>query len=636
MPRIYLTYRPEEGTHDEAQAIARHLEQTWGQGHVVLSPAYEAHDILALAEGVRRCDALLLLIGPFWHQLVDEKRRHVLHEPTDYQYTELMTALELDMWISVIRLKDAPPPQASILPPDLRRLAREDSFALNMAERDEALEALNKRIRFSRRKQTTPHLASKTPRPLPPLEDSRRVAPSVRPAQQNFWANSWTIRAFLLLVALGIVLALATQIGAPNTRPRLIVSEPTQIRREPTTVTIDPVQLLSMSLGDLQSTRLADIRSNAEATPQPNLSAEDIRATSRALLSGTLEANSPLSDSATRAAQSRATAYVLATRSVEEAYARRLRGTVLDERLSISSDTLELVETLQTMRILSDDAYEWAVFSPDGRYLFVERTLGITRYDMRFGKAEREEAESLGIRRLAPLNNGGYATLFDDSRMAQVDWPTREGVLPMVHNLVGDYGEAWDVASDGDLLAFGFEDVVYIVKPRAVQDFYEVSRIPLGSPPVIMVANAGRLAVVMKDTSAAVYDMGSGEALLSLPVPSTARPIQAMSFSADGNVMALAFQDGGVDVFSVDSGERVDRLQQPYVSDVALNHNGTVAALAKEEDGLSLHLIRSTAERSHVLPSEGFVPHSVNFSPDGRTLVANDDQKVTIYGIPAR
>jgi len=599
MPRIYLTYRPEEGTHDEAQAIARHLEQTWGQGHVILSPAYEAHDILALAEGVRRCDALLLLIGPFWHQLVDEKRRHVLHEPTDYQYTELMTALELDMWISVIRLKDAPPPQASILPPDLRRLAREDSFALNMAERDEALEALNKRIRFSRRKQTTPHLASKTPRPLPPLEDPRISPPPPRPA-----ITRPPVRAiFAMLVVLTVSIGVANWLFASPPAPPSFRFRETGLLR---------------------------------ATDRPILSAEDIRATSRALLSGTLEANSPLSDSATRAAQSRATAYVLATRSVEEAYARRLRGTVLDERLSISSDTLELVETLQTMRILSNDAYEWAVFSPDGRYLFVERTLGITRYDMRFGKAEREEAESLGIRRLAPLNNGGYATLFDDSRMAQVDWPTREGVLPMVHNLVGDYGEAWDVASDGDLVAFGFEDVVYIVRPRAARNFDEVSRIALESPPVIMVANAGRLAVVMQDTSAAVYDMGSGEALFSLPAPSTARPIQAMSLSADGNVMALAFRDGWVEIFAVSAGGRVDRLEQPFVSDVALNHNGTVAALAKEEDGLSLHLIRSTAERSHVLPSEGFVPHSVNFSPDGRTLVANDDQKVTIYGIPAR
>ncbi|MCS6836144.1 MAG: toll/interleukin-1 receptor domain-containing protein [Anaerolineae bacterium] len=574
MPRIYLTYRPEEGTRDEAQAIARRLEQDWGQGHVSLSPTYDADDILALAEGVRRCDALLMVIGPFWNQLVDEKHRHISQDTTDYQYTELLAALELNMWISVIRLRGAPPIQAAVLPPDLRSLAREDSFSLDMANLDEAMQALKERIRFSRRKQSLAQSAIKPPRPLPPLEDPRRAPSRVYRPETRPWYRVRPLVALALLTIVGAAFVFPSISGTP--RPSL----------------------------------------------RPTLSIDEIRATADA-------------DSVTRTAQSLATVHALATRSAEEMQARRLSSSVLASRLAISSDTLPKLEVLQTMRVpraATPDSYRWIVFSANGRYLFAERSRGLTRYSTADGQAETQSQFASNLLRLAVLNNGNYAALFGDGRIAHVEWTGSINRTPRVYELASS--NTSDVASDGELIALGFRDRVVIQRPQG-QGWVRARTFPIASRPTIMVANSGRVAVVTESGSTHLFDMTNGETMLSVPAFEPPRPIQAMNLSADGNVIALAYEDWDVEVFSV-TGGRVDRFEQPSVRDVALNADGTLIAIASEGNGVVLRRVGDPEQQRVVFYDPGFRPVGINFSPDDRTLVANDNQKVTIYGIPTQ
>ena len=591
MPRIYLTYRPEESILDEVRAIAGRLEQDWGQDCIVLSPTYTADDILALAEGVRRCDALLMLIGPFWSQLVNEERRHILQDPGDYQYTELMTALELNMWISVVRLRNAPPIDASLLPPDLKALAREDSFSLDMAQLDEAIQALKERIRFSRRRQVMTSTSGKGSYLRPPLEDPRRAAPTIHPQVSSILddlrlglrTRPLVVMALVIIVAIGAIL-----LGSSPSQPRLL----------PTV-----------------------------ATQQAELRATEAVAVQTMEIALTLEALAL----ATRAAASATAAE--STRVVEEANVQRLLNSVLAPRLAISRDTMDRVETLQTMRIPRDaspDAYRWVVFSANGRYLFTERKNGLTRYDMTSGQAQAQSQVAAGLVRLAVLNSGDYLALLGDGRIAQVEWVGGADRAPRVSDLAIDHTS--DVASDGELIALGFEDRV-VIQRRQGQGWVRVRTLPLASPPMVMVASSGKLAVAMQDNSLLAVDMNSGETLLNLPAD--LEKTQAMNLSADGNVVALAYSNGLIEVSSLRTGESLARFSEPGVRDVALNANGTLIATASSGNGVVLRTIGPQSQR-RTLYHPDFLPHAINFSSDDRTIVANDDQKVTIYGIPAR
>lgn len=193
MPRIYVTYRPEDSVRDEVERICQRLEQEWGAGSVQRTPAYQAQDILQLGREVQACDALILVVGQFWARLVDERGKPLLMNGNDYQYTELVAALEVDMWVSLITVDQTPVPTRQDFPEELHELLRHDRFSVTREQIDDALEALKGRIRFSRKKnQYAPkgkaksNYASDTPasaRPMPSVNDGalRSLSERLRP-----------------------------------------------------------------------------------------------------------------------------------------------------------------------------------------------------------------------------------------------------------------------------------------------------------------------------------------------------------------------------------------------------------------------------------------------------------------------
>src|SRR5689334_13388801 len=108
MPRIYLTYRPEDSTHQEVERIYARMAARYGAENVLRTAAGGNVDAAYLAQLVNDCDALIVVIGRFWLNMLTEEGQRVIDDHDDYQHIELMTALaDENMWVTVIFTDDA-------------------------------------------------------------------------------------------------------------------------------------------------------------------------------------------------------------------------------------------------------------------------------------------------------------------------------------------------------------------------------------------------------------------------------------------------------------------------------------------------------------------------------------------------
>lgn len=93
-----------------------------------------------LTEAVRRCEALLVVIGPHWLEAEDGTRR--LDEPDDVVRLEIATALEAGVPIVPVLVDGARMPGAADLPEPLRALANRNAVEITNARFDTDAERL--------------------------------------------------------------------------------------------------------------------------------------------------------------------------------------------------------------------------------------------------------------------------------------------------------------------------------------------------------------------------------------------------------------------------------------------------------------------------------------------------------------
>lgn len=130
MPRhIIIAYRKYDTTRDEALKIAKYLQHKVGTSYVrVLNPD---DDMLTAMRIVRRTDAMLLIVGNRWLDMVDEYGRRLIDDAGDPHHAAITTALEKrGTWVSVLLADGMEMPDKDKLPPPLRDLTNRDVMTL--------------------------------------------------------------------------------------------------------------------------------------------------------------------------------------------------------------------------------------------------------------------------------------------------------------------------------------------------------------------------------------------------------------------------------------------------------------------------------------------------------------------------
>lgn len=131
MAKIYITYRKYDTSRQEIDKLANHLRRAFGDAIVMISSAGD-DDVVSITRKVKAVDAVLLVIGERWLDMVDERGKRLIDNRLDPHYTELVTALEDETkWVSTILIDGAKMPTLEQLPRDLHPLTERDVIDLS-------------------------------------------------------------------------------------------------------------------------------------------------------------------------------------------------------------------------------------------------------------------------------------------------------------------------------------------------------------------------------------------------------------------------------------------------------------------------------------------------------------------------
>lgn len=159
---------------------------------------------------------------------------------------------------------------------------------------------------------------------------------------------------------------------------------------------------------------------------------------------------------------------------------------------------------------------------------------------------------------------------------------------------------------------------------RAVRSSRIVRRVPQGGPALAVSPSGDRFVTGGRDGTAVVWDLETGDRLLTLDGHAAA--VMATAVSPDGSLIATAGAEGTVRVWDATTGG--EQL-------VLLGHRGEVSSVVFSPDGTELatagfdESVRTwdsvTGERTRTLNGQEAWIFGVSYRPDGRRLVATSE-----------
>ncbi len=122
MPRIYISHRPEDTSRNDVVFIHEQLVRSYGEKNVLQSTGSNSEITTNLEQLVKSCDFMLIVIGQYWLDMMDEDGERLLDDPFDPIRVEIETGLKARIPTAIILVDDASLPSSDDLPPSLHTM----------------------------------------------------------------------------------------------------------------------------------------------------------------------------------------------------------------------------------------------------------------------------------------------------------------------------------------------------------------------------------------------------------------------------------------------------------------------------------------------------------------------------------
>lgn len=130
MPQIYVIYRPED-TRKKSKDIIDALKKTYGESNIIY-PDYDGYvDVYQIEQAVQKSHYLLVVIGNYWADLVDESGQNLLASVYDPVHMAIATAIKSRKRVVPILVDGASMPSRQRLPRELRPMITQDAVKLD-------------------------------------------------------------------------------------------------------------------------------------------------------------------------------------------------------------------------------------------------------------------------------------------------------------------------------------------------------------------------------------------------------------------------------------------------------------------------------------------------------------------------
>jgi hypothetical protein len=116
MPRIYISHRPEDSSRNDVRIIRERLIEVFGVDNVIDTASDHMDTTQERQAVIKSCDILLVVIGQYWHNMVDEQDNKLLEDPIDPVHVELSQARESGLDIRLLLVDEVEQPKAVDLP----------------------------------------------------------------------------------------------------------------------------------------------------------------------------------------------------------------------------------------------------------------------------------------------------------------------------------------------------------------------------------------------------------------------------------------------------------------------------------------------------------------------------------------
>ncbi len=250
MPQIYVIYRPEDARKKSKEIIAI-LEKNYGASNVH-SPDYDGYvDVYAIENDIKMTDYLLVIIGNYWADMVDESGVNLLNSVYDPVHMAIATGINSRKQLVPILVDGAPMPHPSRLPRELRKLTTQEPIKLDKnAPLEKSLNKGLKDIIKQGSRIKVPNFVSQAKQPeKTPAQQLRQFQQRSQRSQQQPQRNyqHWMIRAVWVAIIIAVTVIIMAFILLPTRRANIDMVTVATVAETSLQVTIVPPTLVPTS-----------------------------------------------------------------------------------------------------------------------------------------------------------------------------------------------------------------------------------------------------------------------------------------------------------------------------------------------------------------------------------------------------
>jgi hypothetical protein len=240
MPQIYVIYRPEDARKKSKEIIAV-LEKTYGASNIQ-HPDYEGYvDVYAIEQDIQKTDFLLVIIGNYWADMVDESGVNLLKSVYDPVHMAIATAINSGKRMIPILVDGASMPHRARLPRELRKLTNQEPVEID--KNVNLAKSLNKGLKDIIKRDNRLNIPGFVAQVKLP-QRQRTSTPTRQPSPQRN-RQYWVKRAVLPIVALAIIAIVAVLMIMPIDVESTIVQPSNPVTAMPTRPTPVPTSIPS-------------------------------------------------------------------------------------------------------------------------------------------------------------------------------------------------------------------------------------------------------------------------------------------------------------------------------------------------------------------------------------------------------